>query len=134
MRNKYQHARNKPRCVGRFPSHYAGRYVSRSPLSPHFYIQKTYSPNKNKKHLRLVPIPTFPPAIQYRKCIFSVFIPASLAYTALQTLLYLLYSLSCALLCPALPSMPVCALICVAGSGPQGGGWPSAGESSPAQK
>ena len=113
--------RNKPRSVGRFPSHYAGRYVSRSPLSPHFYIQKTYSPNKNKKHLRLVPIPTFPLLYNTEYVSFRYSCPETASHMPCHICLFV-----CLCVCATLPVLCLpcrcLALLLFAGSGPQGGG------------
>ena len=98
---QYASPRNKPRSVGRFPSHYAGRYVSHSLLSPHFYIQKTYFRTITEIILELFVFPFPSPAIQYRICIFSVFAPCTPCPIALQPLSYSRYSLLYALPCPA---------------------------------
>lgn len=92
---------NKPVSVGHFPSHYVGRFMSRSPLSPHFYIQKPIPRTKTKNIFDLFLFPLFPLAIQYRICIFSVFAPCTPCPIALQPLSYSRYSLLYALPCPA---------------------------------
>jgi hypothetical protein len=101
--------RNKPRSVGRFPSHYAGRYVSRSPLSPHFYIQKNLFPEQKRKTSATCSYSQFSPCYTIpNMCLFGIHActPCPLCIVAVAVFAVFVA------LCPATPCLAFDACLC----------------------